>query len=127
MYNGHADVTALMRPDGTIAATYYYDSFGNITDTTGYAGNSITYAGYQYDYSNRPGSLTYSNVRTTYQPWTTKVIYYNGDHFAKVIAYDSSGYSSKLYSKWGGAELIKSTNKDCFASGIYGSAYYYID
>jgi hypothetical protein len=80
-----------------------------------------------YNYSSRPGSLTYSNVRTTYQPWTTKVIYYNGNHFAKVIAYDSNGYPSKLYSKWGCAELIKSTNKDCFASGGYGSAYYYID
>ncbi|WP_041700319.1 hypothetical protein [Clostridium sp. BNL1100] len=49
MYNGHADVTALLKPDGTIAATYYYDAFGNITDTTGAASNSITFAGYQYD------------------------------------------------------------------------------
>jgi len=80
-----------------------------------------------YNYSSRPGSLTYSNVRTTYQPWTTKVIYYNGNHFAKVVQYDSNGYPSLLYSKWGYAELLKSTNKDCFASGMYGSAYYYID
>nr|WP_165755785.1 RHS repeat-associated core domain-containing protein [Ruminiclostridium hungatei] len=49
MYNGHADVTALLKPDGSIAATYYYDAFGNITDTMGSASNSITYAGYQYD------------------------------------------------------------------------------
>ena len=29
MYNGHADVTALIGTTGQIAATYYYDAFGN--------------------------------------------------------------------------------------------------
>jgi len=80
-----------------------------------------------YNYSSRPGSLTYANVRTTYQPWTTKVVHYAGGHFAKVVAYDSSGYPSILYSKFGAYELVKSTNKDCFSSGVYGNAYYYID
>jgi RHS repeat-associated protein len=49
MYNGHADVTALIRVDGTIAASYYYDAFGNILQQTGIVSNSVTYAGYQYD------------------------------------------------------------------------------
>ena len=60
MYNGHADVTALLKADGTIAATYYYDAFGNITDTTGSVNNSITFAGYQYDEET---GLYYLNAR----------------------------------------------------------------
>ena len=70
MYNGHADVTALLRPDGTIAATYYYDAFGNITDTTGSASNSITYAGYQYD---KETGLYYLNARM-YDPETARFV-----------------------------------------------------
>jgi len=35
--------------DGQAAATYYYDAFGNITESTGDADNPIRYAGYQYD------------------------------------------------------------------------------
>ncbi|MFZ5986975.1 MAG: S8 family serine peptidase [Bacillota bacterium] len=50
MYNGHADVTALINvATGNIDATYYYDAFGNIIERTGNVNNSITYAGYQYD------------------------------------------------------------------------------
>jgi len=49
MYNGHGDVTALLDTDGSIAASYYYDAFGNITEQTGEADNPIRYAGYQYD------------------------------------------------------------------------------
>ena len=70
MYNGHADVTALLRPDGTVAATYYYDAFGNITDTTGSASNSITYAGYQYDSET---GLYYLNARM-YDPKTARFL-----------------------------------------------------
>ena len=70
MYNGHADVTALLRPDGSIVATYYYDAFGNITDTTGSASNSITYAGYQYD---RETGLYYLNARM-YDPKTARFV-----------------------------------------------------
>ena len=70
MYNGHADVTALLRPDGTISATYYYDAFGNITDTTGSASNSITYAGYQYD---KETGLYYLNARM-YDPKTARFL-----------------------------------------------------
>ena len=49
MYNGHGDVTALIGTNGEIAATYYYDAFGNITEQTGEVKNPIKYAGYQYD------------------------------------------------------------------------------
>ena len=49
MYNGHGDVTALIDSTGVIQATYYYDAFGNILESTGEANNPYTYAGYQYD------------------------------------------------------------------------------
>lgn len=61
MYNGHADVTALINTyTGAIDATYYYDAFGNITESTGSVNNSITYAGYQYDSETK---LYYLNSR----------------------------------------------------------------
>jgi RHS repeat-associated protein len=60
IYNGHADVTALIDPDGSIAATYYYDAFGNILEQTGDVDNNITYAGYQYDFET---GLYYLNAR----------------------------------------------------------------
>jgi len=34
MYNGHGDVTALLNQGGTVAVQYYYDAFGNVTETT---------------------------------------------------------------------------------------------
>ncbi|MBC2581762.1 S8 family serine peptidase [Clostridium sp. DJ247] len=49
LYNGHADVTALVDSSGVVQGTYYYDAFGNITETTGSIKNPIRYAGYQYD------------------------------------------------------------------------------
>jgi len=50
MYNGHADVTALINAaTGKVDATYYYDAFGNILESTENVNNNITYAGYQYD------------------------------------------------------------------------------
>ncbi|PYG87269.1 RHS repeat-associated protein [Ruminiclostridium sufflavum DSM 19573] len=70
LYNGHADVTALLKPDGTIAATYYYDAFGNITDTTGSANNSIAFTGYQYDAET---GLYYLNARM-YDPKTARFL-----------------------------------------------------
>jgi RHS repeat-associated protein len=60
LHNGHADVTTLLNTDGTIAATYYYDAFGNKTDQTGNVNNNITYAGYQYD---KETDLYYLNAR----------------------------------------------------------------
>ena len=69
-YNGHADVTALLALDGTIAATYYYDAFGNILDQTGTATSNILYAGYQYDPET---GLYYLNARM-YDPVTARFI-----------------------------------------------------
>ena len=61
MYNGHADVTAIIKTEtGSIDATYYYDAFGNITESTGSVNNNITYAGYQYDEET---GLYYLNAR----------------------------------------------------------------
>ncbi|MFC5702312.1 RHS repeat-associated core domain-containing protein [Cohnella faecalis] len=60
LYNGHADVTALINTAGTIVGTYEYDAFGNITNKTGTMNNSIRYAGYQYDEENK---LYYLNAR----------------------------------------------------------------
>lgn len=60
MYNGHADVTALITMEGSIAATYYYDAFGNILESTGDVDNNILYSGYQYDEET---GLYYLNAR----------------------------------------------------------------
>ncbi|WP_244648221.1 RHS repeat-associated core domain-containing protein [Ruminiclostridium herbifermentans] len=60
MYNGHADVTALLNQEGIVTATYYYDAFGNIIEQTGNVNNNITYAGYQYDGET---GLYYLNAR----------------------------------------------------------------
>jgi len=68
MYNGHADVTALLSTTGTVVATYYYDAFGNILDQTGVLSNNILYAGYQYDSET---GLYYLNARM-YDPVTAR-------------------------------------------------------
>ncbi|MBP2000771.1 RHS repeat-associated protein [Paenibacillus shirakamiensis] len=60
LYNGHADVTALVNDSGEIKASYYYDAFGNITDSTGNVNNSVRYSGYEYDEENK---LYYLNAR----------------------------------------------------------------
>lgn len=78
LYNGHADVTALIDEGGTIKGTYYYDAFGNIVETTGTLNNSITYAGYQYD---KETGLYYLNSRM-YDPKTARFMQedsYRGD------------------------------------------------
>lgn len=61
LYNGHADVTALINTStGEVSATYYYDAFGNILESTGDVNNNITYAGYQWDEET---GLYYLNAR----------------------------------------------------------------
>jgi len=68
MYNGHTDVTALLTPSGTVAASYYYDAFGNILEQTGDVSNSVLFAGYQYD---KETGLYYLNARM-YDPVTAR-------------------------------------------------------
>jgi len=68
MYNGHADVTALLDTAGNVVATYYYDAFGNILAQTGTVNNNILYAGYQYD---KETGLYYLNARM-YDPVTAR-------------------------------------------------------
>jgi len=60
LYNGHADVTALVDAAGQVKGTYYYDAFGNIMQNTGELNNPIRYAGYQYDEESK---LYYLNAR----------------------------------------------------------------
>ena len=59
LYNGHADVTALVQPDGQVAGTWYYDAFGVPTEHTGVE-SPYTYAGYRYDGET---GLYYLNAR----------------------------------------------------------------
>ncbi len=78
LYNGHADVTALITREGTIAATYYYDAFGNILESTGEVNNNIRYSGYQYEEET---GLYYVNARM-YDPKTARFLQedtYTGD------------------------------------------------
>lgn len=60
MYNGHADITALIDTNGNIVASYYYDAFGNILEETGTQDNPYRYAGYMYDEET---GLYYLNAR----------------------------------------------------------------
>ncbi|TYQ15346.1 UNVERIFIED_CONTAM: RHS repeat-associated protein [Acetivibrio alkalicellulosi] len=79
VYNGHADVTALINANtGNVDATYYYDPFGNILESTGNVNNNITYAGYQYDEET---GLYYLNARM-YDPKIARFLQedtYRGD------------------------------------------------
>jgi RHS repeat-associated protein len=79
VYNGHADVTALINANtGSVDATYYYDPFGNILESTGNVNNNITYAGYQYDEET---GLYYLNARM-YDPKIARFLQedtYRGD------------------------------------------------
>ena len=69
-YNGHADVTALVDGNGNVAATYYYDAFGNILDRTGDIENNIRFSGYQYDEET---GFYYLNARM-YNPATARFL-----------------------------------------------------
>ena len=69
MYNAHGDVVTLLT-DGEVAATYCYDSFGNVLEQTGEVDNSILYAGYQYDEET---GLYYINARM-YDPVTARFL-----------------------------------------------------
>lgn len=116
LYNGHADVTALIdTATGAVAGTYYYDAFGNILEQTGDVNNSITYAGYQYDAET---GLYYLNARM-YDPKIARFLQedtYRGDpadplslnyyvyaNNNPLIYYDPSGHwpewLEKLYKK----------------------------
>lgn len=122
LYNGHADVTALLKPDGTIAATYYYDAFGNITDTTGSANNNITFADYQYDAET---GLYYLNARM-YDPKTARFLQedtYLGDrndplslnlytycHNEPLMYTDPTGHVDELIGKERHAWLLNSSS-----------------
>ncbi|MCL1816693.1 MAG: DUF6531 domain-containing protein, partial [Clostridiales bacterium] len=59
LYNGHGDVTNLMN-GAAIAANYYYDAFGNITEDDNNYSNPYRYAGYQWDVESK---LYYINSR----------------------------------------------------------------
>ena len=113
LYNGHADVTALIDVEtGSIAGTYYYDAFGNILEQTGDVDNSITYAGYQYDEET---GLYYLNARM-YDPKIARFLQedtYTGDindplslnlytYCANnpLVYYDPSGHFGEGIAKW---------------------------
>ena len=138
LYNGHADVTALLKPDGNIAATYYYDAFGNIT-ATGSANNSITFAGYQYD---KETGLYYLNARM-YDPKTARFLQedtYTGDrndplslnlytycHNEPLMYYDPDGHHWKylwiddLINKFAGSHIGEdSTERTLITPEAYG-------
>ena len=81
MYNGHADVTALIDSQGNVVSQYYYDAFGvpvaGMTNE-GDVDNPFRYAGYQYDEET---GLYYLNSRM-YDPVTARFMQedtYRGD------------------------------------------------
>ena len=77
------------------------------------------------NYCTRPGNtFVSSNLNFC------DIIYYsncnwgygNDGHFAKVLAWDVTGNPTIIQSKWGAAELIRSTGYNPFTGNIYGSA-----
>ncbi len=77
-YNGHADTTKLIAEDGTILNSYYYDAFGNITESNEKVDNPYRYAGYQYDKETK----TYYIMCRMYDPSTGRFLQedsYTGD------------------------------------------------
>jgi RHS repeat-associated protein len=77
-YNGHADTTKLIAQDGTVLNNYYYDAFGNITDSNENMDNPYRYAGYQYDKETK----TYYVIARIYDPSTGRFLQedsYSGD------------------------------------------------
>ena len=78
LYNGHGDVTKLVNSEGKEVASYYYDAFGEIVESSGEADNPIRYAGYQYDEAT---GLYYLNARM-YDPTVARFLQedtYTGD------------------------------------------------
>ncbi|HEX3043868.1 MAG TPA: LamG-like jellyroll fold domain-containing protein [Bacillota bacterium] len=65
----------------------------------------------------------YPTASTSVMPFT-RVIYYSGNHFTRVLTWDANGNPLKVISKWGGLEVIESGNYDPFKS-VYGKATYY--
>ncbi|GFZ31506.1 hypothetical protein CSC2_20320 [Clostridium zeae] len=78
LYNGHADTTKLIAQDGTVLNSYYYDAFGNITESNENMDNPYRYAGYQYDKETK----TYYVIARMYDPSTGRFLQedsYSGD------------------------------------------------
>ncbi len=123
MYNGHADVTALLTTGGAIAGTYYYDAFGNISEQTGNVNNNITYAGYQYDSET---GLYYLNTRM-YDPKVARFLQedtYTGDpndplslnlytycHNEPLMYVDPTGHIFEGIGNWLNKKIFKPVKK----------------
>ena len=72
------DISSIVDSAGTIQASYYYNSYGVMTESTGSVNNSITYAGYTYDTET---GLYYLKSRM-YNPNSARFMQedtYNGD------------------------------------------------
>ena len=140
MYNGHADVTALLDVTGTVKAKYYYDAFGTpIAEGTSENGinNPIRYAGYQYD--NETG-LSYLNARMydskiarfmqedTYRGQVKDPLslnLYTYCHNEPIMYFDPTGHTQKndnQYSTVAQALIIVQTQKYDQAASDYAKA-----
>lgn len=73
----------------------------------------------------RTFGTTYDSYSTSWVAYETKAIYYDGNHFAKVISYNSDGSPRRIVSKWGALELIRSDSYDPFTSSSYGDPTYF--
>lgn len=70
-YNGHGDVTTIINSaDGSTLASYYYDEFGNLTQTTETFNNPFRYSGYQFDTETK----TYYLMCRMYDPETGRFL-----------------------------------------------------
>lgn len=109
-YNGHGDVIALYKPDGTRANSYAYDVWGNpdLANTSETVQNDYRYAGYRWD---KETGLYYLNARyyepnlgrlitqdtfkgTTSEPWTQHLYAYAGNDPVNYV--DPNGHFAML-------------------------------
>ncbi len=60
LYNGHGDVIGILNDDGSVANTYDYDPFGNVTEQQEQTDNAFKYAG---EYLDADTGLYYLNAR----------------------------------------------------------------
>jgi len=76
LYNGHSDVVALVKLDGNIAMSYYYDAFGVVIKSekgstqASEVKNTFGYGGYQYDEETK----TYYLNSRMYDPATARFL-----------------------------------------------------
>lgn len=112
MYNGRADVTALIGINGTVVANYYYDAFGNQIESNGVVDNPYRYTGYVYDDET---GLYYLNARY----YDSKIARFISEDIYRGDANDPLSLNLYTYCVNNPIKYWDPTGHDCYFSGHY--------